>query len=281
MRGYSVILVLLLCNSLYANLLAQISNLPLGGRALGMANTAVTVQDEWALFNNVGAMAWLQESSVMMAYDYRFNFSPFQTFGAGGTWVLKSGAMGLSLSRFGDKLYNEQKIGLAYAHKIENTSIGLKINYLQVSLENYGSRGNFVFELGGLTRLSKTLVLGAHIYNLTLAKIKSEFNEITPIPIVMKAGLSYQPVSALLLNIETEKDIDLPARLKLGVEYQLIKHIFLRTGLQTHALSTHFGVGFQTKKWRFNYAIYNQSQLGASHQFALSFVVNRSRWDRF
>ncbi|MCU0447753.1 MAG: hypothetical protein MUE85_22860 [Microscillaceae bacterium] len=255
---------------------AQMDNQPLGGRALGSANAVVTVSDAWSLFNNIGALAQVEQTSFLLAYDYRYGFASFQTIAFGAVAPLKKGVAGIHFTRFGDELYNEQKIALGYSYQLANVSLGLKINYLQVYLQDLASRGNLVFELGGVAKLSKTLTFGAHIYNFSSSQINADYDESIKIPIVMKAGLAYQPIKSLSLAIETEKNLEFPNRIKFGLDYQLVKNVNLRTGIQTQPFVNHYGIGFRPRRWQFDYALHTHSTLGWAHHISLTYKLDKT-----
>ena len=254
---------------------AQIENPAMGARAYGMANASVSLKDHWAIFNNVAGMAGVKKISGQIAYHNQFGIANFQTFALGIVAPLKVGVAGLSVSRFGDQLYSEQRLGLGYSHQIKNVSLGAKINYLQVRIQDLGSQGAFAFEFGGVARLSKEVSFGAHIYNFNQGQLNTAFGDTEKVPVIMKVGLSYQPVPALLLNIETEKDIDLPATFKAGVEYELVKNILLRTGIQTAPFNNFFGVGFTPRWFHLNYALSTNDPLGISHHLSFTYQLSK------
>lgn len=254
---------------------AQLENPAMGARAYGMANASVTLKDQWSVFNNIGGMAGVKNISGQIAYHNRFGIANFQTFALGVVAPVKVGVVGLSVSRFGDNLYSEQRLGLGYSHQIKNVSLGAKINYVQVRIQDLGSQGAFAFEFGGVARISKEITFGAHIYNFNQGRLKTSFGDAEKVPVIMKAGLSYQPVKALLVNIETEKDIDLPATFKAGVEYELVKNIFLRTGIQTEPFNNFFGIGFTPRWFQLNYALSTNDALGVSHHLSFTYQLGK------
>ncbi len=274
-----LILIILYFYGSLAYTQAQTSNTLLGGRSAGMANIGVVLADEWAIFNNVAGLAQQKQLSVLAAYENRFNFAPFQTFGVGAVApILENRSVaGVTISRFGDELYNELKISAGAAYQLDMVSIGLKINYLQVSLQDLGSRGSFAFELGGLVTLTEQISFGAHIYNLNQAKFRSEFAEDELVPVVVKAGLSYAPTKVILMSLEVEKDIDYPASFKAGLEYQIAKGIFGRTGVRTAPFDLHFGGGIRQKRWIFDAALSTQGALGLSYALSLGYQIGKEK----
>lgn len=272
----TVILCLLMIDAM-TNVYAQADNALVGARATGMGNASVTMTDAWSILNNIAGMTGMEQTTAFATYENRFGFAPFQTLGIGAVAPLSStgGVVGASISRFGDELYNELKIGIGYAHKIDMVSLGLKINYLQVYLQDLGSRGSFVFELGGLVDLSPEISFGASIYNFSQSSFTSEFAEDEPVPVIMKAGLSYTPSEVLLMILEVEKDIDYPASIRAGLEYQIIKGIYGRTGIRTAPFDLHFGGGISVKKWIIDLALTTQNNLGTSYTFSLGYQLGK------
>jgi hypothetical protein len=187
----------------------------MGGRSWGLANASLTLADGWSVYNNVGGLARLRESALMTACDVRYGMVGFTTVALAGTLPLAFGTCGASVDRFGDGLYNEQRLGIAYGHQVDRVSLGLKASYVQTAVADLGARGRFVFEFGGIAELTPQLWLGASVYNFTQAKLAAYGDE--RIPTVLRAGLSWRPLSQLTLNAETEKDVDYPARFRAAL----------------------------------------------------------------
>jgi hypothetical protein len=248
---------------------------PAGGRVWGMGSTGVTLRDQFAIFNNVAGLAGAKSPYVFTSYDRRFNFSAFQTFSVGGVLPLyfgkkDFGTTALGIQRFGSEAYSETQISLAYAHKIDLIHLGIKVNMLQVSMGEFGARRRVTFEFGGIADLiPDKLTFGAYIYNFSQAKLADYQDE--RVPVVMRGGLSWKPAQALMLNLETEKDIDFPAIVKAGVEYEIIKNLKLRTGISSKPYISYFGLGFSPKQLQFDYALRVHPQLGLLHHISFAY----------
>ncbi|MCS7017910.1 MAG: hypothetical protein RMJ87_02200 [Cytophagales bacterium] len=251
-------------------LLAQWRMCGLGARAVGMANTAVTLQDEWAVFNNIGGLAWNKQAAWLSAYDNRFQAAGFHTVATGiiapiygGMWAAAS------FSRFGDHLFNETIGSVGISHKIANYSLGMRANYVQINMAGLGMRNLIAFELGGVGQLTPQLWIGAHIFNFTQARL-AEFQD-ERLPTVMKAGLSFRPNARLMLHAEGEKDIEMPTRIKVGAEYRIVEKLALRTGIATQPNSGAFGFSLYFKQLEAGYAVATHPQLLPSHHVALRY----------
>jgi hypothetical protein len=263
-------------------LFAQNDNTPMGARAVGMGNTAVTNRDAWALFNNLAGLSEMEDLEVHFGYQLRYGITEFNTYALTAVSPLSFGGVaGVSVYRFGDEFYSEQRIGLGYSHKISFTSVGVKLNYVQVAVDDQigitqGARRAFTFEIGGLATLTDKLSFGMHAYNFNQGRLRSEYIE-DRLPVILKAGLAYRPIKTLIINVETEKDIDYPASLKAGLEYEIVKKVFLRTGISTRPFDNHFGIGFFPKKFSFEYALSTNTRLGFSHHLTLGYRFEKAR----
>jgi hypothetical protein len=248
---------------------AQVRHLGIG-RASGFANAAVTLNDQWAIFNNVAGLAWIDKTYLMSVYDNRFSMSGFNTVLAGMVGVNKWGvAGGWTISQFGSDVYRETNLSLGLSHKLGNVSIGLRANYFQMSIEGLGTRRRILLEFGGVMQLSKTLWLGAHIYNFNQAKVADFQDE--RLPVVMKAGLSYRPTNKVMINLETEKDINFPQTIKLGIEYKIVSSLALRTGISTQPFIQSYGVEFSYYAFNILYTLSTHAQLLPSHQIGIAY----------
>lgn len=257
-----------------AGIYAQTDNPVTGARAAALANTSVTIGDEWSLFNNPGAMAAAEDRGFGATHERRFGIAGFNTYAATAVFPLERyGTPGLGFYRFGDELFSIQKILLGYSHKIQNISLGIRADYTQLSIQDFGSKGVFVLSFGGTARILEQLFFGANIYNITQTKLAGYQDE--RIPVVMKAGLSYRPSEKLMVNVETEKNIEQPALLKAGVEYRIIDDVFLRTGVALKPYIGTYGVGFTPGNFRFDYALSSHSNLGLIHQISAAYRLRK------
>lgn len=243
---------------------------PIGARAAGLSNASTCIADVWSMNNNISGIARLEKAEIGAYAENRFSMKAFSTVALVGAMKIgKTGAIGAELYRFGDKLYNEQRLGFGYAHQIGQVSLGLKADLLQVHVEEFGTKRVVALSFGGQGEFVPGLVVGAHVYNLNQAKLADFEDE--RVPTVMTAGISYRPSKKIMLNAETEKNIELPADFKAGLEYQVIEKLGLRTGFSTLTQSFTFGAGFTASAFQIDYALATTSKLGFSNHVSVSY----------
>ena len=255
------------------NSIAQNGTNQIGARSASMGHASSTLEDHWAVFNNPGALGGLEETSAFAAFENRFGIAGLNSMAAGFVTSLSLGSAGLSVFRFGDQLYNEQMVSVVYGNMFGISSLGARVNYLQYSVEGFGTKGVITIDFGGTATLTENLRFGAFIRNINQARISEINNQRTPT--ILLAGVSYTFSNRLLLAIETEKDIDMPALFKAGIEYQFLPKFYARTGIKTNQLVNYFGLGFVNQNLEIDYALTWESTLGVNHQANVSYIIKK------
>lgn len=218
-------------------------------------------------------MAFQKAISFSLYAEQRYFQKELGYYAGGFTLPTKSGVFGLAINYSGFDLYNEKKIGLAYARLFsEKISGAIQIDYLSTSISEYGSTSAFTFEAGLLVKLSAKLTSAAHVYNPVA--IKSGFGD-EKIPTLLRLGLSYEAGKKILLITEVEKDIDNPARFKAGAEYKIVDALHLRGGIATHPAQYSLGVGINVKDLMIDLAASYHEILGATPAISLNYIFGK------
>ncbi|MCV9386587.1 hypothetical protein [Reichenbachiella ulvae] len=249
----------------------QNGNYSMGARSAALAGSSLTLSDEWALFNNIGALADHQHLSVFGTYKNLYGISELSSIAAGATLPLWNGTLGLGAYRFGGDLLNEQRVNLGFSNRFGIVSLGLNVSYYQLNIENGGRSQNFMIDFGGRAEITPQLLFGAHISNINQAEITEDTGEL--VPTYMKSGLSYRPITSLMINAEVEKNLDDPMILKLGLEHQLINMLSLRLGFRTEPFISNFGLGFSPHKIKIDYSYSIHKDLGDIHQISFAYLI--------
>lgn len=252
--------------------LSQNGNYQSGARSASMGEASVAIHDPYAMFNNISGIAKEEVFSGSLSFENRFGISSFNTVTAGIVVPKDWGNTTLNFFRFGDDVFNEQKIGLGYAHNISMVSLGAQVNYVQYFIEGYGSKGAFVLEVGGIAEIIPELIFGAHIYNITQSQLSATDDE--RIATTLKAGLSFRPINKIMINVESQKEITSKVKYKLGLEYEIINHLYLRSGFSPGSGHGYHGIGFLAGRFMIDYALSNSFQLGFSHYASLTYKVS-------
>lgn len=268
MRYIPYFIFLLFCLPLNAQ-----NGLPTSAGAKGVAlnDATVTLQDIYGGWSNPAALAHLERLSFAVFGQQRFALANLNDLSLMAALPTNSGTFGLSVNYFGFDAYNEQKIGLSYARKLfQKISLGVQFDYLNTQITDYGNKGLFTFEVGLQAQLTKTIRLGAFVYN----PIEVEIVDNESLPTLLSIGLAYQPSAKIMVAAEVKKDIDLPTRVVLGIDYQLLKQLALRFGVGTAPVNYSFGVGLKLEQLTIDIASKYHQLLGFTPAFSLSYGLN-------
>jgi hypothetical protein len=248
---------------------ASSGNLLLGARSAGMANASLTLTDLWSVHHNQAGLAELLKPVAGLSYENRFLVPELGSQGFAFAIPTLSGVLGTSVTRFGYKNYNETKIGLSFARKISTkASAGIQLNYHSTFIgDQHGQKGNVSFEAGARAEILPELFMGLHIFNPTRTRI-AEYND-ERMPTIIRVGFGYWYSEKVVVTLESEKDIDAENVVRAGLEYRVVKELFLRTGVSTNPLLTSFGIGLELNHFKVDLATSFHQKLGYSPQISL------------
>lgn len=257
-------------------------SLAFGQTSIGASNEAIanatsTTSGIWSIWHNPAGISGQKQLSAAVSYRTIQNLEGFNTAGLSIAYPLKVGAFGLGVSRFGDQLFNEQQLSLSYGNKFGITDLGIRLSYHQYHFEGFGNKGVPIFSFGGITTLSEEFFIGAFIENITQAKI-SDFQD-ERIPTIMQFGISYCPLESISLNVDIQKDIEFEASVLIGISYDIIDRLSIKTGFNTKPSKQFFGLDFKPNNIRgiLSYAASHQELLGYSHQMSIQYDLKSKR----
>lgn len=248
----------------------------MGARGLAMGNAANGLTYEWGLFNNIASAGLLTEATAGAAYHIQTRLPHTNRMAFVFNTPLRFGVLSAGAFRFGDEVYNEHLVSAGFSNKFGNTSLGIKINYIQYQAQGFGTRSAVSFDFGGVTQLTNTITISASIGNLTQSQIDFDYGK-EALPTRLIAGFTFRLSEKLLATSELEKDLLFPATWRSGVEYEFKAKFFARTGFNVNPTSGFFGIGANRKLLQADYAVQLNSLTGASHQASVTYRFNRRK----
>ena len=270
-RGWLTVILLLYPLFFLLTTLAygQLSDYEFGARSGGIGNANTTVSDAWAIFNNVAGISGPEGGVVFFGYDRFFDIEGFDKVAAGIIQPVGFGSFGVSTLRFGDELYNEQIVSGAFGNKIGFVRLGVRANYFQMRIDDFGTTSAVFFDIGGIVEMIPSISFAAYISNITSSSL-NDANK-TSLPVSMKIGLSYTPTEEIMLNFDLCKDVEFNPIVKAGLEYKIANKLFIRTGLNSAPFKVFFGGGISFGRFVIDYAVTSNTFLCMSHQASVCF----------
>ncbi len=248
----------------------------LGARAAALGTASVTFSDVYAVFANQAGLANLSGLSASLYAENRFLIKDINLFAAAFALPTKSGTFGLGATYFGNSLYNESQIRLAYGRKLsEKLALGVEFDFVSLSISEYGSKSALTFGLGLQYKISDEFKVGGHVYNplrVTLADSPFPDAEDDKLPMIIKFGMAYSPSDKVTVLGETEKSLDQDPIFKVGIEYQLIDKLYLRAGVSNSPTNATFGMGVNLGALKIDFASSFHPDLGYTPSVSINFV---------
>jgi len=241
------------------------------GSFTGMANSSIMLYDYWALYNNQAGLSNIEHIETGVSYEN--NYMVWETGKQAFGFVLPTqfGNFFLSTSRFGYSDYAENNIGIGFARNLgEYFSASIQFDYIFYSqASNYGYKGALLLQTGFIAKPIKNMQIGFHIYNPSEVVLE-DYND-KKVPTIIRFGISYLFSNKVLLSTESEKDIDAENRFKVGLQYEAIDKLFIRTGFLTNPNQFSLGIGYGYKKLTTDIAFYTHESLPISSQISFKY----------
>ncbi|MBT28078.1 MAG: hypothetical protein CMO01_00345 [Thalassobius sp.] len=259
---------------------AQVNGSYFGAEATGLGGATSAFYSNSSVFNNTAGITKTNCLTTISSFQTKYA-GQFNTCGIGVIFPIQQGKLAFSALRFGDKLYNEHKISAAYAFDLDGISLGFKTSLLQINATGYGSYFTPTFDFSIITQLSENLWLGGTANNFTQSGIRTAERE-EKLASELTLGISYQPISKVILNVDAVKSVEFPLSVRVGFQYELTKNFIVRTGITGLEQNYHFGTSLKLKKIICDYALSSHPFLGLSHQlsFCLAFPNKHIKPDK-
>jgi len=208
-----------------------------------------------AIFNNQAGLAAIENYGIILDAQQRYGLTELSTIQLGIAKNTKLGSFGLMLSSYGFEDFRDQKVGLNYARKLmENLYLGGQLNLLSLNLGEFGTSTNIGFEVGLIGKIVEGLYLSAHVTNPKSISL----SENTDLESRFRIGILYLPSDKIEIQVEVDKILDEKISFKGGIQYLLLKNVYLRVGASSEPAKVGFGFG---------YLISNKLQLDAAYSY--------------
>ncbi|MCF8241192.1 MAG: hypothetical protein K9J16_07385 [Melioribacteraceae bacterium] len=245
-----------------------------GSRQIALSHSTTALSnDVFAIFNNPSGLAQLNWRELGVYYSPSpFGLKELANGYAAYNEPFEFGNLAAGFMTYGFELYRENKFLLSFSKRFyDNFFAGISLIYQSLKIERYGNDGAFNMVIGGLAYLSPNIRLGFSIENL----MRSTYgNEDDQIPVIYNSGLSYNPLTNISLNISAQKELNYPASFRFGIEYNLLKYVYIRSGIMNEPDSYSAGIGINYLFFNLDYAVFTHNDLGLTHQAGLIIYFN-------
>lgn len=262
---------------------AVILSQPIGARASGMAEAYTAASNDVScLHYNPASLTSINEKTVSFGYQkgiFDDNYGIIDL-----AYPMKNGTIGGSIVFYDAGMidYNDDSgnavnlhaqqdkyITLSYSHEIlNNASVGINFKTLQSILVERFSATVFALDIGSIYSMNN-LALGISFQNIgTEIKYVSVAN---PLPEIFRIGCSYS-LDKIIINLDLMKPSDGDFKENIGLEYNVAKMLFFRTGYKFgyDLDSLAFGLGINFQNIRVDCSSVNMKEMGSTYHLFIS-----------
>jgi hypothetical protein len=254
-------LLFLICISEATN--AQTVRKPLLSSYPGMGAYSKNASDLFSFIINPAALSNMQSGAAGVYSERRFLIDALSQYTAVAGFTTSSGNFVLQADYFGYSNFNETQIGIGYGRSLgSKVDVGVKFNYYNLRIPAYTSSSTFHFEAGVLMHLSEKLHAGFSVFNPVGGVLNKTANE--KIASVYRGGLGYEASDKFYISAEIIKEENKNVGVNAGFQYELIKQLLIRAGINTVNTQPYVGVGLRFNQFRIDLATSYHPQLGIS-----------------
>jgi hypothetical protein len=249
---------------------AQAGLYPLGAAAVGMGNITTLHTDVWSALTNPAGLGMAPAFAAGAQHEQRYAIPGLGIDSFAATVPVWGGGIGLSLASISVAEQGESRFGIQAGRKLGAhfaAGVGFHAHRLRFPA---GYRNAFALsaDAGIYATPAPRLSMGVYVSNLGFSRFNNEAR--SRLPVVFRWGAGYDIAPDITLGAEVEKDPSAPLRAKTGVEYLILKALYMRLGVLSQPFEIHYGLGYRCNPFQADFALYRHPVLGFSPQLSLS-----------
>lgn len=236
----------------------------------GKGNLSSCQREKEALFTNPAGLIELRLPVLQLTSQLPFLLPDIQKHAAGIGFSIGQAAWGFTLHRYGNEIYKEQAIELAYGMLLqEGMSIGIRGGFFQTAIKSYGQSFALTYSAGMQAFLSKKMLFGIFLQN-PVWLLRRNYQQIHS---AIYTGISYFVNDNTKIEVELSKEQGETYNTHLGITYRMQGSLRLLAGIQLRPFQYATGAGIDlSENWQLDMALEFNSFLGVSPGVGLNYL---------
>lgn len=252
-------------------------NISSGARSLALGHANTTLTDIWSINNNPSGISHIDHFTIGITTENRFSVSDLALHALHMAIPLPFGTLGFSYQQFGYADYHENRMGCAYGVILSSTvRLGMQIAYHHTgvlhpkitSQDILSTRIGLQVDQGKKTQFG---FFAAHLVHTQYTR-----NLHLQFPITLRFGVRHELGKDLSMHLDIDKNINLPATLRMAFEFQPYASLFIRGGISTHPFHLSSGIGINQKGIQIDLGLSHTPYLGYIYQLTLSYTIQKT-----
>ncbi len=245
--------------------------------SLGRGATGVTSADLWSPILNPAGISQAASPSASVAYHLPYFVNELSSKSALGIVPFRFGVLSAYVNQYGYSLYQENKVGIAYARSLApNLHASFQLNFQNTHLSQSGSGSQLYAGLGIIYAPLDAVKLGFYISNPEQSSI-TVMESTSKIPSIFILGFNWSASSDFDVSCEVEKQNGFDMLYKMGLEYSINQRIWIRTGVLGKPVNYTLGLGFEVMGFLWDAGMAHNEVLGMSSCFGIAYQFKPKR----
>ena len=242
---------------------AQTVRTPVAALYPSLNTYSVQQKDAFSFRSNSASLAGIKSFAAGVFSERRFLLKELSSYSVVAALPTASGAVGLRGDYFGEVLYNESGMGLAYGRSLgTKADVGLGFHYFSMKAAGYGAAATVTFDAGAVLYLSDVVQAGVSVYNPVGMKLGKGGEE--KLPSIYSFGIGYDASPQAFIGAEVQKTEDQPVSVNAGLQYLFAEKLIARSGFSSAASVYYLGFGVKLQKLRIDVAASVHPYLGVT-----------------
>lgn len=243
--------------------------------SIGMGNANTCIASHY-LGTDVASLALQTTSSVQTYVENKAILPQLGLYNIGMVYSNRIFNIGIKGTFHGFDTYHELAVQATFGRFFKPyIAVALQAEYTGIYLSpKNGYLHSGCLNIGLQTFPFKNMRLGFSIHNVTFSCFKTETINLR-LPVIFRLGIGYRIAQKVLLTAETHKALDLPFAYCIGIDYQVIKQLALRTGMFIcEDITPSLGLGLCFKKFRIDVGVQYHFGTGLNIAAGLIYLWN-------
>jgi hypothetical protein len=241
-------------------------------RSLAMADAALT-RDATG-WSNPAALAFLERLCINLQAENPWCVPELSAGAISICLPVRAGTFALSFSRYGYEAFHESQVGLSFGKSFgSKIKAGFKLDYSRIKqYADYGNLYAIIPSFGIQILPVPGLVVGLQASNPAGQDYYP--HGYMKFPVLVKAGLAYQPDPDILFCFELNSEYGCKPVYCGGIEYSFEKQFMIRAGVSSSSYSRYsLGIGYSGKHLKTDFAVSQHPVLGFSPAITLTCLL--------
>jgi hypothetical protein len=243
-----------------------------GGMYSGAGSSGIASEENaFAVIINPAKLAFTKNTVINLSYRNFYLISGLDQISLASQFSLGNIPIGLSIDRFGNKLYSEYTLSAGSAIRLfDSLSIGYNFNIYHLKIKNYNQAATVGFSISALYKVNSSFRTGFIYENISESTLG---NSSERLPINLALAFSFNPISRIELNFDIFKDNQFDFEYRAGLYYAFNDYFKLMAGFRSSVNS--YSAGMRINKYNFNliYAFIWHSELGISNSLGVGYEL--------